>query len=58
MDTKVLIIQSDGTKTNIFVYGAKSTGELVEYVNQALDVENSTIRYIEDERILAEALTA
>ncbi|MEN6565296.1 MAG: hypothetical protein ABFC57_03245 [Veillonellales bacterium] len=58
MDTKALIIQSDGTKTNIFIYGAKSAGELLEYAYQALDVDNCAIYYIEDKSILAKALTA
>ena len=58
MKTNVVVMQTDGDKTNVLIYGAKSIKELQNSVIEAFNIENVKIYYIEDIDVLAKALTA
>ncbi|SEP46868.1 hypothetical protein SAMN04490178_14123 [Propionispora vibrioides] len=53
-----MIMQTDGTKTNVFIYGVKSTQELYRSMSEAFKLEDCKIYYIDDIDVLARAMTA
>lgn len=47
MNTKVLVMQSDGKKTKLFIYGAKSPAEFYEGAVEALKSEDCKLYCID-----------
>lgn len=58
MDTKVVVLQTDGNKTNLFIYGANSTQELFGSIAEALKIDNCNVYHIDDIDVLTRAMSA
>ncbi|CVK17532.1 hypothetical protein [Sporomusa sphaeroides] len=56
--TTVVVMQTDGQKTNLFIYGAKSIKELHDVSKVALKLDNCSIHYIDKIDSLAKVLVA